>query len=327
MAVELLTPLISQQSRGLELGNFPRNGEVVEARVIAMLDGGTARLGVLGQTIDVSAPRAFQAGTSLAVAVIRDGGSLKLIVRQDAQAAQPQIAGDNIAALKADAAEILPAAAKAAIIGALLGSIPTSQSAGAQEAQSPAQGPPAAPAGPEADAQLQAGAQAQYALETAPQSPGTMGNPQAAPASVSSSAHAAQQAAALPSAAATQNSAQAILVPFQLPQMAQPMMLKIEQQQEDGEDDSGGPAAKRTWTVSVSLDAGALGLVHIGIGLREGAVSVRLSAENPQGAAHLSTWLPELKTSLEQADLVAGELSAVLARPAGVPGQGQSYTV
>ena len=105
-------------------------------------------------------------------------------------------------------------------------------------------------------------------------------------------------------------------------------MLRVEQQEEDGTDDSGGPAAKRAWTVSVSLDAGALGLIHAGIGIRQGEVSVRFSAKDPQGAAHLSAWLPELKKSLEQADFVAGELSAAVTLQADpAAGQGRSYTV
>ena len=105
-------------------------------------------------------------------------------------------------------------------------------------------------------------------------------------------------------------------------------MLRVEQHEEDGADDSGGPAAKRAWTVSVSLDAGALGLIHAGIGIRQGEVSVRFSAKDPQGAALLSAWLPELKKSLEQADFVAGELSAAVALQADPgAGRGRSYTV
>ena len=160
--------------------------------------------------------------------------------------------------------------------------------------------------------------------------PGSPGDRQSATPSAQSSAGVAQQAAALPEAAssvAAGNSAPAMLIPFQLPQLAQPLLLRVQQQEEDGADDSGSPAGKRTWTVSVSLDAGALGLIHIGIGLRQGEVSVRLSATEPQGAAHLSAWLPELKKSLEQADFITGELSAAQTPQADTAGQGQSYTV
>jgi hypothetical protein len=112
--------------------------------------------------------------------------------------------------------------------------------------------------------------------------------------------------------------------------MAQPIMLKVQQEEEDGADGSRGQAAKRMWTVNVSLDAGSLGLVNIGIGLRQDLVSVRLSAGTLRGAAHLSAWLPELRKSLEQANFVPGELSA-LVRPeevqAGDTGPSQSYTI
>ncbi len=104
-------------------------------------------------------------------------------------------------------------------------------------------------------------------------------------------------------------------------------MLRVEQEQEDNADGGAGQEDKRTWTVSVSVDAGALGLVHVGIGLRQGAISVRFSATDVRGAAYLSTWLPELKSSLEQADFVTGELSAAQAQVADLAGQGQSYTV
>ena len=526
------------------------------ARVVAMLDSATARLSIMGQTIDVNAPQTFQAGTNISVAVLRDGANLKLVLQPDAQAAPQQAAGTSTPAHQADTTGSLPAAARAAIVGALLGSTSSLQAPSAvgnpapaqtQPAPAPAAPTPAAPAaqavqtGPAGNAQPQAGVQAQYglaAIADAPGSPGTSqpvtppvtsgaqaealqaaalpgtavtpaaqnspkrsrfrrnchgmpargrtglppkpsllpfrllrlpqpprrampnlrpgsrlntglprcpelpgspGNPQqatpavassgqgayqaaalpataatlavqiaqailvplqlprdaspaenaspgqtqpatvpaspaapavpatqAAPAgnaqpqagvqaqhglasmpqapassanpqqatpAVASSAQAAHQAAALPGSARTpavQNTAQAILVPFQLPQMAQPIMLKVQQEEEDGADGSRGQAAKRMWTVNVSLDAGSLGLVNIGIGLRQDLVSVRLSAGTLRGAAHLSAWLPELRKSLEQANFVPGELSA-LVRPeevqTGDTGPSQSYTI
>jgi hypothetical protein len=349
VTVELLTSSIAQlQNRGLELGNLPRNGQVVEARVIALLKDGMARLTLMGQTIDVSAPSTLQPGTSISVAVVRDGANLKLVMQQDAQAAPQQAPVASAPALKADPAAFLPAAVKAAIIGALLDSLNTGTPS-AERTGSPPQSPPApaAPGAPTASAAPpaeaapapgagpQATAQTQHGVGTTPQGPGLGNDPRPASPSVSSSApssaHAAPQPAGLPgdaSSVATQNSAPAILVPFQLPQLAQPLMLRVEQHEEDGTDDSGGPAAKRAWTVSVSLDAGALGLIHAGIGIRQGEVSVRFSAKDPQGAAHLSAWLPELKKSLEQADFVAGELSAAVTLQADpAAGQGRSYTV
>jgi hypothetical protein len=298
-----------------------------------MLDAATARLAILGQTIDVSTPHALQPGTSLNVAVVKDGATLKLVLQQDTQAAPQQAPAANNAALRTDAAALLPAAARAAIIGALLGSLSTSQTASVEQAApSPAQGQPgAAPAAQEGDAQPQAGVLARNELAAMPQAASPSSPSQTASPSAPSSAHTAQQAAAAlpgaPANSAVQNSAQAILIPFQLPQMAQPVMLKVQQEEEDGEEGNGGAESKRTWTVSVSLDAGALGLVHIGIGLRQGSVSVRLSAGTPQGAAHLSTWLPELKASLEQADFVPGELSAAQAQAGQEPGPGTSQTI
>ena len=515
-----------------------------------MLDSATARLSIMGQTIDVNAPQTFQAGTNISVAVLRDGTDLKLVLQPDAQAAPQQAAGASTPAHQADTTGSLPAAARAAIVGALLGSTASLQapsavgnpaSAQTQPAPAPAAPTPAAPAaqavqtGPAGNAQPQAGVQAQYglaaiadapgspgtsqpitppvtsgaqaeALQAAalpgtavtpaaqnspqafqvpsqmprdaspgengssaqtqpatipaapagnaqpqpgglaqhglaatPQAPGSPSNPQQAAPPVASSAQAAYQAAALPGTTAAlavqiaqailvplqlpqdaspaenaspaqtqpatvpaspaapavpatqaapagnaqpqagvqtqhglaatpqapaspadpqqatpavassapaahqaaaspgtaltpaaQNSAQAILVPFQLPQMAQPLMLKVQQEQEDGADGSQGQAAKRMWTVNVSLDAGALGLVNIGIGLRQNLVSVRLSAGTLRGAAHLSAWLPELRKSLEQANFVPGELSA-LVRPEEAQtvdtGPSQSYTI
>ncbi len=483
VTVELITSSTPQLSHGQELGNLPRNGTVVPARVVAMLDSGTARLSIMGQTIDVNAPQTFQAGTNISVAVLRDGADLKLVLQPDAQAAPQQAAGASTPAQQADTTGSLPAAARAAIVGALLGSTASLQVPSAvgnaapaqtQPAPAPAAPTPAAPAaqavqtGPAGNAQPQAAVQAQYglaAIADAPGSPGTSqpvtppvtsgaqaealqaaalpgtavtpaaqnspqafqvplqlprdaspgengppaqtqpatvpaapaaqnppqafliplplpqgarpgengppaqtqpatvpaapvgnpqpqagilaqhglaampqpptspANPQQATPPVASSAPAAHQTAALPGTAPTpaaQNTAQAILVPFQLPQMAQPLMLRVQQEEEDGADGSHRQAAKRMWTVNVSLDAGALGLVNIGIGLRQDSVSVRLSAGTLRGAAHLSAWLPELRKSLEQASFLPGELSA-LVRPeeaqAGDTGPSQSYTI
>jgi hypothetical protein len=302
-----------------------------------------ARLALMGQTIDVSAPSTLQPGNSISVAVVRDGANLKLVMQQEAQAAPQQAPVASAPALKADPVAFLPATVKAAIIGALLDSLntgtPSAERTGSppqspSSPATPAAGAPAAsPAGAAAapGAGPQATAQTQHDVGRASQAPGPVNDPQQASPSVTSSTPTAPQTAGLPGDAtsvAAQNSAPAILVPFHLPQLAQPLMLRVEQHKEDGADDSGGPAAKRAWTVSVSLDAGALGLIHAGIGIRQGEVSVRFSAKDQQGAAHLSAWLPELRKSLEQADFAAGELSAAVALQAEPDaGQGRSYTV
>jgi flagellar hook-length control protein FliK len=62
--------------------------------------------------------------------------------------------------------------------------------------------------------------------------------------------------------------------------------------------------------VSFSFTAGGMGPVHVGVGLRAGAVSVKLAAENAQAASDLRSWLPELKTALEASDLTVDEVSA-----------------
>ena len=121
----------------------------------------------------------------------------------------------------------------------------------------------------------------------------------------------AQQAAASASGLdhQVQNSANGLIVPFQLPQMPNPINLRVKQQDENDAEETGrSPAAKR-WTVNVSLDAGAMGLVHISVGLCASAVSVRLSGDQAQAAGHLSAWLPELKAALERADFHVEELS------------------
>jgi hypothetical protein len=349
VTVDLVTATIAPHGPTLEPGSLPRNGAVVQARVIAMLDASTARLAILGQMIDASVPRALQPGTDINLAVVRDGAALKLVMQQDPKAV-PQQAAAAAAALKADASGLLPAQARAAIIGALL-DISTafeSEAAGqgppAQGTQgAPAPGQPAASPAQAGEAEAQAGSQA--AIQGGALAAGqirqefTAMPPAAAPsakaetqAATSANSPAAQQAAALhapvPGAPTAQNAAPAILVPFQMPQMAEPVMLRVQQQEEeeDGADASGG-GAKRAWTVTLSLDAGALGLIHVGIALRDSAVSVRLSAGTAEGAAQLGVWLPELKASLERADFTPGELLAAQTQPARAPGQGQSYAV
>ena len=67
-----------------------RNGSVVEARVIAMLEGNVARLAIAGQTIDVTTPLAFKAGTKIPVTVDGSGRDLKLVVQPAVQGAGQQ---------------------------------------------------------------------------------------------------------------------------------------------------------------------------------------------------------------------------------------------
>ena len=195
----------------------------------------------MGQTIDVNAPQTFQAGTNISVAVLRDGANLKLVLQPDAQAAPQQAAGPSTPAHQADTTGSLPAAARAAIVGALLGSTSSLQAPSAvgnpapaqtQPAPAPAAPTPAAPAaqavqtGPAGNAQPQAGVQAQYGLAAIAEAPASPGTSQPVTPPVTSGAQAeALQAAALPGTAVTpaaQNSPQAFQVPSQLPRDASP---------------------------------------------------------------------------------------------------------
>jgi hypothetical protein len=100
-----------------------------------------------------------------------------------------------------------------------------------------------------------------------------------------------------------------IEAPFQLQQMQHPILMTIQQDDEnEARPAPRSPAAKR-WTVNFSLDAGAIGLIRVTIGLSAAAVSVRLSSEQTKSASLLSAWLPELKATLEQADFAVDELS------------------
>ncbi len=114
-----------------------------------------------------------------------------------------------------------------------------------------------------------------------------------------------------------------------MPQLAEPIPVRVERHANNGKgtDAGGAQPPKPSWTVGVSVDAGAMGVIHLGIGLHEGAVSVKASCENAQGAAAFNSWLPELKTTLERAHFVTGNLSAVEAPLAGAAHPKRSYTL
>jgi hypothetical protein len=313
-----LTP--SQPLRGDFLGSL-RNGSVIQARVVAMLEANIARLAILGQTIDVSTPIALKAGTTLPVGVDNTGGGLKLLIQAEGQAQAPRsvtppvfsnaIATTISAALVAITDAMLSAGAKT--------TTPTqAPEGGAGEPAPPSDTPGArsAPATPPAEAQAPAQTQMRSGLSKTP-STLTAAEAQQLAASQSSSpfmreaqATAAYSQAAF--AAPAQNSAQAVTIPLVVPQFAAPIEVRVEPPDEEEQEgsDGTGQGAGRSWRVSLSMDAGALGLVHIGVGFRAGAISVTFTAGETQAAAHLRAWLPELKTALEDADLTVEELSA-----------------
>jgi len=324
--VDRLTPLTLQLARsGLEA--LLPNGNVVKARVVAMLAENVAQLEINGQKVEVSTNQALKVGTTLSVAINRTGRSLELVIRPDTINSRPppgsQPAGTPGRGYGApgDGAQLLAVsiedwvlAAQAAINEAVLSSKSNFHSANlasAQPSSKPAMQTSHPAAGFPAQAQLQAEVRARYELDARPAASGlseeVLGPP---PSAYEASRLTPQPAASSPvSPQPASNSALAIVVPFQLQQMQHPVLMTIQQ---DDDDDTRpaprSPAAKR-WTVNFSLDAGTIGPVHIAIGLSASAVSVRLSSDQAESAFFLSAWLPELKATLEHADLAVEELS------------------
>jgi hypothetical protein len=338
-----LTP--SQPLRG-DLAAF-RNGAVIQARVLAMLEANMARLSLLGQTIDVSTPVPLKPGTSLPVSVEHSEGGLKLLIKGDA--IQPQVAAQ---AAKAGSPPTLVAslgpfltAAQVAITNAILSAESKLASSPQAPEQSAAQqnrtSEQAATQTKALQAQPQAAAPTPMPMQMRPEPstlapfirdlvPATAREPE--PPSPSLLMQAPQASAAYAqnaSAAPTQYSAQAIVIPFQLPQMPYPIEVRVERQEDDSEEGRAlSESGERCWRVSFSFEAGGLGPVHVSIGLRAGAVSVKFAAEDARSATDLRAWLPELKTALEASDLTVDELSARLGTAAfDPPSQSLSITI
>jgi hypothetical protein len=317
----------SQPVRG-DVGAF-RNGAVVQARVLAMLEGNVARLSILGQTVDVTTPIALKPGATLPVSVDTSGGALKLLIKGEASQAPAPKAGPPPIPLSALAP--LFSAAQAAITNAILSvesKFAASPQAPDQNAAQPQAGQASAataslayetaqPAHAQPTVLTQAQAYTLPDSETALRLSGlaAAGAPKLASVSAPDLSQAPQPAAATSQrafAGAPQNPAQAIVIPFQLPQMAYPVEVRVERREEEnGEDGNAATGAReRPWRVGFSLDAGGMGPIHVSIGLRGGAISVKLAAEDAQAASDLRAWLPELKTALESSDLTVEELSA-----------------
>ncbi len=389
-SVDRLTPLTLQLARsGLE--SLLRNGDVVKARVLAMLAGNVAQLEILGQKVEVSTPQALTAGATLSVAVNRTGRGLELVIRPDASGARPlqapQATGQATAAPTGSAGILQSAAlsiearvlaAQAAINEAVLGAETNFQNAAIASARPIAQpSGPALPPQPSVglpgaastlqsltvsiedwiaaqafneavlsgglnsqgaspasaavsprqailaaysetatdfapQAHLQAQMRTRYELEALPAAPDPGQEHSLRVASSAQEASQLAQRAAVSSLAPEQrapNSASAIQVPFQVPQMQQPILLRIEQDEEDQAQRPGRSRQTKRWSVNFSLDTGTIGPVHAGIGYSASALSVRLSSDQAESAFLLSAWLPELKAVLEQADFAVEELS------------------
>ena len=181
--VDRLTPLTLQLARsGLEA--LLPNGNVVKARVVAMLAEDVAQLEINGQKVEVSTPQALKVGTTLSVAIHRTGRRLELVVRPDTSNSRPppgsQPAGGPArgyvaqtpgAQLLAVSIEDFVIAAQAAINEAVLSSESNVQSANLASAQ-PSSKPVIQAAYPAvgfpAQAQLQSEVRARYELDARP---------------------------------------------------------------------------------------------------------------------------------------------------------------
>lgn len=324
VTLDRIQPLLSQKGGSNVLAQL-RNGQAIEGKVLAMLDGTMARLQILNQTIDVSIPRALQPGTAVSIMLDSDGGALKLLAQTGAQAARPQSAGDSDAVRLADA--LMSIAAQMALNEALSASEAFAQNSSAASGR-PDPNPLAASLPPGA-ANLppaiggrepaQDEIRNLYGLPPPPQAYNSArGWLPSAPLLSSFSAAQAQQALLPPGGQAAANSGAGLIIPFQLPQMAQPVMIAVKEEESEPDRSKPRPGGKR-WTVAVSLNAGAMGFIDVNIGLHAGTLSVSLAAHQAQSVSHLAAWLPELKAVLEQSGFAVEELS-VRETPASADG-------
>ena len=329
-SVDRLTPLTLHPGRsGLQA--LLANGNVVKARIAAMLSGDVAQLEILGQKVEVSTPQALEVGRTISVAINRTGQSLELVIQPDANNSRPAPAPQPIAgpgrnhitpnqALSSSQSlavsiEDWVLTAQAAINEVVLSSESNFQNANLAPAQpSPDPAMPAAypPAVFASQAQLQAEIRARYEWDATPSAPSLAEDQDLVPQPSASKASQLMPQAAVFSPVSGQpasNSALVIEAPFQLQQMQHPILMTIQHDDEnEARPAQPSPAAKR-WTVNFSLDAGAIGPIQVTIGLSAAAVSVRLSSGRIESASLLSAWLPGLKAALEQADFAVDELS------------------
>jgi hypothetical protein len=301
----------------------------MEARVIAMLAGDMAQLEILGQKVEVSTPHTLKVGTTISVAINRTGKSLELVIQPDANHSRPAPAPRPIVGAGRNAPEEMNSglqplaasiedwvfAAQAAINEAILSSESNFQNANLPPAQpSPSPTMPAAyPAVAFApQAQLQAEIRARYEWDAGPSAPDLAEDQDLGPPPSASKSSEPMPQAAVHSPVSGQpasNSALVIQAPFHPQQMQHPILMTIQQDDEnEARPAQQSPAAKR-WTVNFSLDAGAIGPIRVTIALSAAAVSVRLSSDQTESASLLSAWLPGLKATLEQADFAVDELS------------------
>lgn len=302
-----------------------RTGNVVEARVSAMLGRNVAQLEILGQTIEVATPRPLQVGVAINVAIQRGSHGLELIIQPDgngsALPASPPGGGatsDPASAPRSTglAAENPMTAAQAAINEAALDGAEPMKNANAASAAPAATvaaliQETAVPLPPQA--QLQAQIRARYGIEPAPGEPefdqglrlGSLNAPAQAAPGVAHETLAAPASSGAP--------APTMVVPYQSPFVPHAILMHVEQRDDDDGESEGQEgrrqAAAKRWTVRFALDAGTIGPVQVSIGLCADALSVKLSSGLSQSASFLSARLPELKASLEEADFSIEDLS------------------
>jgi hypothetical protein len=315
-SVDRQSPLALQPGRsGLQASLA--NGNVVKARIVAMLLGDVAQLEILGQKVEVSTPQALEVGATISVAINRTGQSLELVIQPDGAGRNDITPNEALNSSRSQVVSIEDwvLTAQATINEAVLSSESNFQNASLAPAQPspypamPAANPAAALA---SQAQLQAEIRARYEWDATPSAPDVAEDQDLAPPPSASKASRLTPQAAIFSPVSCQpalNSALALEASFQLPQMQHPILMTIRQDDENEAQAARRPPTAKRWTVNFSLDAGTYGQVQVTIGLSAAAVSVRLSSDQTESAALLSAWLPELKAALERADFTVDELS------------------
>ncbi len=320
--VDRLAQLPLRQGRsGLQA--LLRNGNVTEARVIAMLPGDMAELEILDQRVEVRTPRPLEVGSIISVAVNRTRNGLELVIQPDPSrsAPTPQFVarlaregpGETTGGLQPSGASIEDwvLAAQAAINEAVLSSeanlqranLPSAQPSVQQAAQAYAAAMGFAP-----QSQLQATVRTRYQVEGNSFDPDENDGFEPRPSAYKAAEPTAQTAAY--SAASGQPASKpvpAIVTSFHPPHMPHPILLTIEQEEENEAQQTPRSKTGKRWSVNFSLDTGSIGRVHVTIALST-SVSIRLSSEEAHAAFLLSAWLPELKMALEAADFTVEDL-------------------
>jgi Flagellar hook-length control protein FliK len=328
MTAVLATNLLIQAIRALLPVGALRNGQVVEARVNAMLSKDVARLTLLGATLDVDTPVQLVPGSMIKVAIERTGDHLRLVLQRDANAPASQLA---VSPTEEDAGaggfrSLSIAIAKAAIDDAT------------------SAGEPDAPQQPESAADVSVGRLGSEAQTAPPDRAPTALNsgsnqvtlaPQPRASSLSTADGSARAVALAQFSTALSepsgNTKQASNTQFAagtisyLPSGgAQPLNLTVSR--DEVERHAGNQVAESgfAWTVRFSFDSPGLGPIHAAIRLSAGGIGVKLWAERPDVAKALDQDSAELRSSLQKAAI---DVEAVAVLPGRPPDQEVGRTV